>query len=449
MNLNDLVGSDEGVHAKEAAMRPSRARFGILGLLVVGTTINYLDRSVAGIAAPSMSHDLGLNPALLGVIFSAFSWTYAASQIPGGLLLDRVGTKLTYFLAITLWSLFTGLQGLAVGFVSLLIMRLCIGAAEAPCFPTNSRVVATWFPQQERARATGVYTFAEYIGLAFLSPLLFWMEHAFGWRVLFAVVGALGIIFGFVWLARFREPHQSARVNQAELDHISQGGGIVDGARDTVKFEWGHIAALLKQRSMIGICLGQFACNSTNVFFLTWFPTYLVTVRHMSWIKVGFVAVLPFIAASVGTLLGGWISDTLLRKGVSLSRARKWPVIFGLVAASSIVLANYVESTAAVIAILCFAYFAQGMSALAWSIVSDIAPKGLLGLSGGVFNLFANAAGIVTPLIIGLIFNATGSFVYALMFVGAVAVVGALSYIFIVGDIRRIELSELDIKGNL
>jgi MFS transporter, ACS family, D-galactonate transporter len=426
-----------------SAKHRTRSRFGILALLAAGTTINYLDRSVAGIAAPSMSHDLGLNPALMGVIFSAFSWTYAASQIPGGLLLDRFGTKLTYFFAVTLWSVFTGLQGLALGFASLLVMRLLIGIAEAPCFPTNSRVVAMWFPQQERARATGIYTFAEYVGLAFLSPLLFWMEGQLGWRMLFAIVGSIGVLFGLVWITKFREPHHSKTANQAELEYISAGGGVVDGSKQHAQFKWSHIGALLKQRSMLGICIGQFACNSTNVFFLTWFPTYLVTERHMPWLKVGLIAVLPFIAASVGTLAGGYISDAMLRRGVPLNWSRKLPVIFGLLAASSIVAANYVNSTTAVIAILCVAYFAQGMSALAWMIVSDIAPKGLLGLSGGLFNLFANAAGIVTPLMIGLIVNATGSFVYAMVFISGVTLVGALSYIFVVGDIRRIELNDV------
>jgi MFS transporter, ACS family, D-galactonate transporter len=425
--------------AESSAVR-TRARFGILALLAIGTMINYLDRSVAGIAAPSMSHELGLTPALMGVIFSAFSWTYTASQIPGGVLLDRIGTRWTYFFALTLWSLFTGLQGLATGFVSLIVMRLLIGAAEAPCFPTNSRVVAIWFPQSERARATGVYTFAEYVGLAFLSPLLFWFEHRYGWRVLFGTVGAVGVVFGAIWLMRFREPHQSKSANREELNYIASGGGVVDGSRDVTKFRWSDIGALLRQRSMLGICIGQFACNSTNVFFLTWFPTYLVTERHMPWLKVGLVAVLPFIAASVGTIAGGWISDAMLRRGISLNWARKLPVIAGLLGAASIALANYVESTSAVIAILCIAYFAQGMSALAWMIVSDIAPKGLLGLSGGIFNLFANAAGIVTPLVIGLIVGATGSFVYALAFISAVTLAGALSYLFVVGDIKRIVL---------
>ncbi|MFP5424608.1 MAG: MFS transporter [Gammaproteobacteria bacterium] len=416
----------------------TRTRFMILALISGGTMINYLDRSVMGIAAPSISADLGLNAAMMGLIFSAFSWTYAAAQIPGGILIDRLGTKLTYWLALTLWSLFTGLQGLAQGFLSLLGLRFLVGITEAPCFPTNSRVVATWFPQSERARATSIYTFAEYIGLAFLTPLLFWVLHAYGWRFLLMAVGLLGILYGLVWWRKYHEPHQSSTANQAELDYIEQGGGVVDGGQKAHVFQWSQIPALLKHRNMLGICLGQFACNSTNVFFLTWFPTYLVTERHMPWLKVGWVAVLPFIAASLGTLVGGWLSDALLRRGYSLNVARKLPVIAGLLTASVIVLANYVESDALVIAILCIAYFAQGMSALAWMIVSDIAPKGLLGLIGGLFNLFANAAGIVTPLTIGIIVSATGSFVWALAFVSTITALGALCYLFMVSDLRRL-----------
>ncbi|MCA8093451.1 MFS transporter [Burkholderia anthina] len=433
--------------AAAKSARRTRSRFGILALLAIGTTINYLDRSVAGIAAPGMSHDLGLTPVLMGVIFSAFSWTYAASQIPGGILLDRLGTKVTYCLAITLWSLFTGLQGLAIGFTSLLVMRLLIGAAEAPCFPTNSRVVAIWFPQHERARATGIYTFAEYVGLAFLSPLLFWLDHRFGWRILFGVVGTVGVVFGGIWWMCFSEPHQSKSTNQAELDYIAEGGGVVNGGEKAEAFRWSQIGALLRNRSMIGICCGQFACNSTNVFFLTWFPTYLVVERHMPWLKVGFVAAVPFVAASVGSLVGGWVSDWMLRCGVSLNWARKLPVIAGLFTASSIVLANYVESNTVVLAILCVAYFAQGMAGLSWVILSEIAPRNLLGVSGGVFNVSGNAAGIVIPVVIGAIVGATGSFVYALAFISAVTLLGTLSYVFVVGDIKRISLSKPADRG--
>ncbi|MBB5422389.1 ACS family D-galactonate transporter-like MFS transporter [Paraburkholderia sp. JPY158] len=441
-------------HSKTASpARRSKARFQILGLLAVGTMINYLDRTILGIAAPQLTKELGINAALMGLLFSVFSWSYVASQIPGGLFLDRFGSKITYFLSMTFWSLCTLAQGLVGGIAGLFAFRLGLGVSEAPCFPTNSRVVATWFPQNERAMATGTYTVGEYIGLAFFSPFLFMLMGAFGWRSLFLVVGGVGIAFGVVWWLMYREPRDHPSANQEELDYIEAGGGLtqrhkdVAGAADTAAseksgFQWRTIGQLLKHRQLTGICLGQFAGNSTLVFFLTWFPTYLATERHMAWLKIGFFAIMPFIAASIGVMFGGVFSDWLLRRGKSPNVARKLPIIAGLLLASTIILANYVESNVVVIAILSVAFFAQGMAALGWTLVSDIAPEGLLGVTGGIFNFAANLAGIVTPLVVGLIVAATGSFVGALVFIGVVALIGALSYIFIVGDIKRIVLAD-------
>ncbi|MFL9887989.1 MFS transporter [Paraburkholderia agricolaris] len=439
-------------NAAAGTVRRSKARYQILSLLAIGTMINYLDRTVLGIAAPQLTKELGINAAVMGLLFSVFSWSYVASQIPGGLFLDRFGSKLTYFLSMTFWSLCTLAQGLVHGIGALFALRLGLGVSEAPCFPTNSRVVATWFPQSERAMATGTYTVGEYIGLAFFSPFLFMLMGAFGWRSLFYVVGAVGIVFGLVWWKFYREPHEHPWINQAELDYIEAGGGLTHGKKDTAPsgapaaaagksgFEWRTIGRLLKHRQLAGICLGQFAGNSTLVFFLTWFPTYLATERHMGWLKIGFFAIMPFIAASIGVMFGGIFSDWLLRRGKSANVARKLPIIAGLLLASTIILANYVESNVVVIAILSVAFFAQGMAALGWTLVSDIAPEGLLGVTGGIFNFAANLAGIITPLVVGFIVAATGSFVGALVFIGAVALIGALSYIFIVGDIKRIVL---------
>jgi ACS family D-galactonate transporter-like MFS transporter len=443
------AATPQGVTASTA--RRSKARYQILALLAVGTMINYLDRTVLGIAAPQLTKELGINAALMGLLFSVFSWSYVASQIPGGLFLDRFGSKLTYFLSMTLWSLCTLAQGLVHGIGALFAFRLGLGVSEAPCFPTNSRVVATWFPQSERAMATGTYTVGEYIGLAFFSPFLFMLMGAFGWRSLFYVVGGVGLVFGVIWWMFYREPRDHPSANQAELDYIEAGGGLTHRKKDAeaaeskataVKsgFEWRTIGRLLKHRQLTGICLGQFAGNSTLVFFLTWFPTYLATERHMAWLKIGFFAIMPFIAASIGVMFGGFFSDWLLRRGKSPNVARKLPIIAGLLLASTIILANYVDSNVAVIAILSVAFFAQGMAALGWTLVSDIAPDGLLGVTGGIFNFAANLAGIVTPLVVGFIVAATGSFVGALVFIGAIALVGALSYIFIVGDIKRIVL---------
>lgn len=416
--------------------RPTRARFGILALISTGTLINYLDRTILGIAAPSLTRELGIDAALMGVVFSAFSWTYAASQIPGGAFLDKFGTRLTYFLSVGFWSLFTLLHTLVGGITSLLGLRFLLGVAESPCFPANSRVVATWFPRQERAFATGVYTVGEYIGLAFLSPLLFAMMAAFGWRSLFFAAGGIGLLFAIVWWLKYREPHDS-RANAAEIAQIVAGGGLTEQPVRQ-KLDWRAAGKLLQRRQMWGICLGQFAGNSTLVFFLTWFPTYLATERHMDWLKIGFFAVVPFIAASIGVLFGGWWSDRMLRQGKSANVARKLPIILGLLLASTIVTANFVDDNRLVIAILSLAFFAQGMAALGWTLVSDIAPEGMLGVTGGVFNLAANLAGIVTPIVIGGIVAATGSFFYALAFIGCIALMGALAYIFVLGDVQRI-----------
>ncbi len=430
---NGIGQSSNGLGDQQQA---SRVRFGVLGLIATGTLINYLDRTILGIAAPSLTKELGIDAALMGVVFSAFSWTYAASQVPGGAFLDRFGTRLTYFLSVAFWSLATLLHALVSGITSLIGLRLLLGVAESPCFPANSRVVATWFPRQERAFATGVYTVGEYIGLAFLSPILFAMMAAFGWRSLFISAGVLGLAFAVLWWIKYREPRDS-RANDAELAVIVAGGGLADQPA-TQKIDWRAAGKLLKRRQMWGICLGQFAGNSTLVFFLTWFPTYLATERGMDWMKIGFFAVLPFIAASIGVLFGGWWSDRMLRQGKSPNVARKLPIILGLLLATTIVLANFVEDNNVVIAILSVAFFAQGMAALGWTLVSDIAPEGMLGVTGGVFNLAANLAGIVTPIVIGGIVAVTGSFFYALAFIGAVALMGALSYIFILGDVERI-----------
>jgi ACS family D-galactonate transporter-like MFS transporter len=419
--------------------KPTRVRLLILALVTGGTMINYMDRTVLGVAAPFLSKELVLDPAVMGIVFSAFSWTYAAAQIPGGAFLDRFGSKITYALSLTFWSIFTLLQGFAGGLGTLLAFRLGLGVAEAPCFPTNSRVISTWFPQHERARATGVYSVGEYVGLAFLSPLLFWIIAAFGWRSLFWGVGVLGVCFGLLWYLTFREPHESKLVNQAELDYIAAGGGVGKHG-DNTRFSWALLGKLLRSRQILGAGIGQFAGNCTLVFFLTWFPTYLATERHMGFIKVGFYTVLPFIAASIGVISGGWISDVLLRKTGSANIARKLPMITGLLLASCIMTANFVTSNEAVIAIMSVAFFGQGLVGLGWTVITDIAPKKAMGLAAGVFNLATNMAGIVTPLGVGFIVKATGSFVWALVMVACLALLGVFSYLVILGDVKRVEI---------
>jgi ACS family D-galactonate transporter-like MFS transporter len=426
--------------ARAGARTRTRARFGVLALIAIVTMVNYLDRSVLGLAAPTMAKDLGLAAGSLGLVFSAFSWTYTGFQIPGGVFLDRFGTKLTYGLSVILWSAITLLQSMVGGMGALLACRFSLGIAEAPCFPTNSRIVGTWFPQSERARATSIYTVGEYVGLAFLSPLLLWVMHTWSWHALFVVVGAFGILLGIALLIAYRNPHESKWANKEELDYIEAGGGMHPPSTNATPFSWSNVGKLLSYRQIWGASIGQFAGNATLVFFLTWFPTYLVHARGMGWVKEGFFVVLPFIAAAFGVLAGGALSDKLLAWTGSANISRKTPIILGLFLASTIIAANYVNSDALVISILSLAFFGQGMVGLGWTVISDIAPKNLMGLTGGIFNGVTNLSGIITPLAIGYIVATTGSFVGALAFVGAVALIGAFSYIFILGDVKRLEL---------
>ncbi|HET7216800.1 MAG TPA: MFS transporter [Vicinamibacterales bacterium] len=414
----------------------------ILALVAVGTMINYLDRTVLGIAAPFLTKDLGLTAGTLGLVFSAFSWSYALLQIPGGIFLDRFGTRVTYFIAVVFWSVCTALMGVVHSLNGLIVTRIGVGVFEAPCFPANSRVLATWFPQHERARANGVYSFGQYVGLGFLSIPLFWITERVGWRGLFFVVGGAGVVFGAIWWMLYRNPADSTTVNQTELDYIEAGGGG-EYTGQPLTFEWRHIAALLRRRQVVGASLGQFGGNSTQVFFVTWFPTYLVTARGMTFLQAGVMTSLPYIGASIGVLVGGLISDTILKRTGSANLARKLPIVGGLLLASTIIAANYVPAgnDGVVILIMSIAFFGQGMTNLGWTVVSDIAPKKLIGLTSGIFNFSANMAGIITPLVIGMAFQMTGSFVGPLLYIGVVALLGAFSYSVILGDIHRLEVS--------
>ena len=413
-------------------------RYGILALLCGCVTINYLDRALLGVCLPALESDLALSPTAAGVLLSAFSWTYFLAQLPAGLLLDRLPVRRMYVGSLFAWSLVTALHCLAGSLRSLLSLRLLLGIAEAPCFPANNTVLARWFPSSERARAVSLYTAAEYVGLSFLSPLLYWGLSVGGWRSLFLVAGLLGMAYSALFARRYRDPQNHPTVGDSELALISAGGGLIQRAKPA-PISFAALRALLAHRQIWGLCLGQFAVHSTLTFFLTWFPSYLITARHISWLQAGFFAVLPYAAAFCGVLLAGWGSDRLLARGMSLSFARKAPVITGLVLATGIIAANWVESNGLIVLILAVAFFAQGMSGSSWAVISEIAPPGQLGLVGGLFNASGNLAGIVTPIVIGAIVQSTHSFVDALYFVGLIALIGAAAWIFIVGPIRPLE----------
>lgn len=412
----------------------------MLALLFINIVINYLDRTNLSVAAPELAKDLGLTSVERGYILSAFGWTYAALQIPGGVLADRVAPRLLYAACLASWSITTMLQGVARGFVGLFGFRLLTGAFEAPSYPINNRIVTSWFPDNERASAIALYVSGQFIGLAFLTPVLVTLQAYVGWRGLFVVTGLVGLVWGIVWYLFYRDPQEHPKANQKELDYIEQGGGVFHKKTTSTKPIWSkeNLKQVFSHRTLWGVYIAQFCVNATLWFFLTWFPSYLVDYRGLDFIKSGYLASVPFLAACAGLLLSGFLSDKLAQNGRSVSFARKAPIIFGLLLSVSIVGANYTDDTAMIIFFLALAFFGAGMALISWVFVSILSPKHLIGLTGGVFNFMGNLASIVVPIAIGYLAK-DGDFRPALAFIGTLGFIGACSYIFIVGKIERIK----------
>lgn len=439
-----------------ATGKKTKARWLIVLMIFIVTVINYADRATLSIAGPALSSDLGINSVMMGYLFSAFAWSYVLGQIPGGWLLDKFGSKRVYFWSIFLWSLFTFVQGLIGSFQSvttvviiLFALRFFVGLAESPSFPANSRIVAAWFPSAERGTAAAIFNSGQYFATVLFAPIMGYITFTFGWEYVFFFMGAIGIIVAFIWLKTIYNPKDHPKINQAELDYIKEGGALVDMDNAASQEEkkqgpnWQYIKQLLSNKMLLGVYLGQYCITTLTYFFLTWFPVYLVDQRGMNILEAGLAASLPAICGFIGGILGGTFSDFLLKKGFSITAARKIPIITGLLLSMSLVIANYVTTEWIVVFVMSLAFFGKGFGALGWAVVADTSPKEMSGVSGGLFNTFGNVAGITTPIIIGYIVGTTGSFNMALLFVGASALVAILSYLFLVGEIKRVELKKV------
>ena len=421
--------------------KPTRSRYLVMLMLFVCVVITYLDRSNISITAPAMRHELGIDTVQMGWILSAFGWTYAFCQIPGGWLVDRIAPRFFYPALLILWSIATAMLGMVGSFVSLVCIRLLIGALEAPSYSINNMVVSSWFPDRERAGAIGFYTSGQFVGLAFLTPLLLILQDSHGWRAVFYTTGVGGIVWGLFWLWTYRTPRQSRIANAAEIAEIESGGALVELGSGTIakrKLTLDDFKTVFKYRKLWGVYIGQFAVTSCQWFFLTWFPTYLIEFRHYSFVKSGLYASIPFLAAFLGVLTSGFVSDRILRRTDSLGWARKTPIITGLLLSSSIIGANFVEAPELVIGFMALAFVGNGMASIGWSLLSSVAPRRLIGLTGGTFNFISNLSGITTPLVIGYLAR-DGNFAPGLIYVSVVAVLGALSYILIIGKLERVE----------
>lgn len=433
--------------------RPTRIRYQIVLMLFVASCFSYGDRVMLSIAGISFSKDLHMDPVRLGYLFSGFSWAYVAAQLPAGGLLDRFGSKRVYGISIIAWSLCAILAGFAgylpatAAFVIIFALRLVSGLVQSPVFPGNGRIVASWFPTAERGRASAIFNSSQYFALVLFAPVLGWITNTWGWKQCFWFVGTVGVLLSLIWHKVVYGVKTHPRINEAEIDYIERGGGLVNidpGAGSTQKppkLTWAAIRMLLSNRMLVGIYIGQYCITTLTWFFLTWFPVYLSQARHMSITKVGIMAALPALCGFTGGILGGVVSDKLLQAGHSLSFARKTPIVAGMLLSVTMIGCNYADAQWVVMVLMSLAFFGKGFGALGWTVIADTSPKPLIGVNGGLFNLIGNLAGITTPIIIGYIVKRTGSFHDALIFVVATALMAIVAYLPIVGEIKRVDLT--------
>ncbi|HSZ82956.1 MAG TPA: MFS transporter [Polyangia bacterium] len=423
--------------------RPNRSsmRWYIVFMAFLGTAINYIDRANLGVALPALKREFGLTPETSGLILGAFFWTYAACQLPSGWFVDKVGPRIAYTFAVVWWSIFTGATAVARGFTSLFGFRLLLGIGEAPAYPTNAKSVAEWFPRGERAFATSIYDSGARAGTVAALPLCTWIIRSYGWRTSFVITGMIGILWSLVWYAIYRHPTKHPLVSDAEREHIVSGQPLVNPASLGPKVPW---SSLFKFRAVWGMMMGFFCLNFVIYFFVTWFPTYLRDGRGFTDVKTGIYGMIPGLFAIVAGWVGGKTSDFLLRRGFSLTKARKIPIVCGMAIASSIGLAVVVPSATGAVALLALSYGGLCFAAASiWSLPADIAPTPRHVASiGGIQNFASNLAGICITYLVGKLLAMTGGFVLPLMLAGGFALLGALSYLFVVPEIKPLESKE-------
>jgi ACS family glucarate transporter-like MFS transporter len=431
--------------------KETHIRYLIVTMLFIASCFSYGDRVALAVAGVAMQKALALNPLKMGWLLSGAGWAYTAGQLPSGGLLDRFGSKRVYGISIIVWSISAFLVGLAgyapaaTVFSIIFGLRLLSGLVQSPVFPGNGRIVAAWFPTAERGRACAIFNSSQYFALVAFAPLFGWLTTHYGWRSCFYCMALFGWLLAFAWWKLVFNVKDHPLISRSEIDYIERGGGLVNldsgtGARRN-PLTWSTLKMLLSQRMLVGIYIGQFCINTLTTFFLTWFPTYLVKQRHMSILHAGFAAALPALCGFTGGILGGICSDWLLRKGFSLTFARKAPIIAGMLLSVTIIGCNYTSAQTLVMVLMSLAFFGKGFGALGWTVISDTSPRELIGVNGGLFNTFGNLSTITTPTVIGFLVSKTGSFNDALIFVGLTALLAIFSYLVIVGEIKRLDLS--------
>ncbi|HHT8902212.1 MULTISPECIES: MFS transporter [Burkholderia] len=415
-----------------------RIRWAMILMCFLANVINFIDRANLAIAAPSIRADLGLDAVGMGLVLSAFFWTYAFLQLPAGWFIDKVGVRVSLALAVGWWSVFTVATGAARGLAQLVGVRLMLGVGEAAAIPSFAKVAFNWFPRSERGLASSIFDSGSRVGSALSLPLVAWLISLVGWRGSFVITGGIGIVWALAWWFVYRDPERYRAIAPDAVDALlaQRGAPMVAAATDGPTVSW---LDLFRYRTVWGMMIGLFCLNFAIYFFITWFPSYLLQSRGFSLASLGTWGMLPALLAIPGGWLGGYVSDSLFRRGWSATAARKTCLVLGMLLSSSIALSAFVENVWACLGLFALAYASLSFAgANVWTLVGEVAPTPAHVASlGGIQNFAGNLAGIFITTFTGVMLSITkGSFVVPLAVAGALCVVGALSYLFVVGKVE-------------
>jgi len=385
-------------------------RWTLVALISTASFINYLDRGSLSVALPTISKELHLDPIQQGAALSAFFWTYTAMQIPMGRIVDRYNIKVVYAVSFGVWSLAAAATGLATGLWSLIAARVLLGIGESVYLPGGLKVVSLHFGSEETAWPAGLFDLGTKVGLAVGTAIDVWLLVRYGWRSLFFRTGLVGLLWLIPWL----------------MFYPSSRGPAPAPVR---RIAWAELA---RNRALLGICLGFFCWDYFWYFLISWLPTYLNTVRHMSMPQIALFGGLPFLIFAAAEAIGGWTAGALIRRGGVLSRVTKAYVAAGFAIGLLIIPAAIVESATASISLLLAASVAGIGCGSLISFPKICARSDEVALWVGIMNAAGNLGGVIAPLVTGVVIQRTGSYVPAFLIVSVVLVVGIFAYTFVV-----------------
>ncbi len=414
----------------QRSSRLPRFRGMILAILFLTGVINYLDRSTLAIANPLIRGDLGLSAGEMGFLLSAFSWSYALAQLPMGVLIDRAGPRFLLGAGMVVWSVAQAGGGFVARLWQFALARAVLGVGEAPQFPAGARVISNWYPARDRGVPIGIFNASTSFGLALAPPLLTNLMTVCGWRGMFVVMGIAGLVVAVAWYALYRDPADSG-LTAAELEATRAEGAPPAVSGPVSLRQWGR---LFRHQTTWGMAFGFAGALYLLWLYMTWLPGYLVTERHLSIQRTGWVASVPFIFGFFGSLTGGFASDRLAARGVTPLLSRKLPIIAGLLGMAAFTVPAAL-TTSTPVAVLCIAlavFCANVTTANAWALATTAAPPAYVASLGSIQNFGGYFGGSFAPVVTGLVVERTGSFAPALIAGAVVAAGSALIYLLLV-----------------